>query len=326
MIFFILFFVKFKGILIKCKKRIFGVKKNLISVVLGSYNRYEFLKLTIDSVREELKDINNEIIVIDGGSTDGALEWLLKQKDIITIVQHNRGEWNGKKIERRSWGYFMNLGFSAAGSKYVCMISDDCLIVPGAIKNGYDLFEKKLSKGEKIGAVAFYWRDTYKRNKYHVGYTLSEKMYVNHGMYLKKALQEVDFIDEENFFFYNADADLCLKLLQKGYKTISSPKSFIEHFPHANDKVRSSNYEKQQLDNQNFFNKWNGIYYDKSKHNIGKIEYKIFKDKFNTFKKFEPYYEKLKKENPNLFVRKKINFIYRLNKKLKNILLMDKLL
>ena len=284
------------------------MNKSLISVVLGSYNRYDFLKLTIDSIRKELSGFSYETIVVDGGSDDGALEWLIKQKDIITIAQHNRGEWQGKKIERRSWGYFMNLGFRAASSKYVCMISDDCLVIPGAIKNGYKLFEEKLAVGEKLGAVAFYWRDTFKQKQYHVGYTLSEKMYVNHGLYLKKALEEVDYIDEENFFFYNADADLCLKLLLKGYKTISCANSFIEHFPHANLQVRATNYEKQQKDNLNFFKKWEGVFYDKQKHNIGKIEYKRFKDSEKTVELFRPFFEKLCIENPDLFLEKKNGF------------------
>src|SRR4051794_18447160 len=118
--------------------------KPVVSVVVGSYNRLEFLKPTIESVRHELSDIEHELIIIDGGSTDDSIKWLTEQKDIITIVQHNRGEWLGKKIERRSWGYFMNLGFRAASGKFICMLSDDCLVVPGAIKNGLELFEKQL--------------------------------------------------------------------------------------------------------------------------------------------------------------------------------------
>ena len=280
--------------------------QNLISVVLGSYNRYEFLKLTIDSVRKELSGLDYEIIVVDGGSTDGAINWLLQQKDIITIIQHNRGEWLGKTIERKSWGYFMNLGFRAASSKYICMISDDCLVVPNAIKNGLSLFEEKLKNNEKIGAIAFYWRDSFLQDKYHVGYTLSEHMYVNHGIYLKSALEAVDFIDDQNFFFYNADSDLCLKLLIAGYKTIASPDSYIEHFPHANESIRKSNYIKQQQDNFNFFKKWENVFYDKKKHNIGKIEYKKFIDSYKTIEKYQSFWDKLIFENPEI-LKKQVN-------------------
>ena len=63
----------------------------VVSVVIGSYNRSRYLRATLDTVRRELEDVAHEIIVVDGGSTDGSLRWLLRQKDLITIVQHNRG-------------------------------------------------------------------------------------------------------------------------------------------------------------------------------------------------------------------------------------------
>jgi len=127
------------------------VEKKFISVVLGSLNRIQFLKHTVESIRKDLEGLSSEIIIVDGGSNDGTIEWLFKQKDIITIIQHNKGTWAGKKLPKKSWGYFMNLGFKAACGKYICMLSDDCLVVPGAIKNGFHLFEEKLLKGEKIG-------------------------------------------------------------------------------------------------------------------------------------------------------------------------------
>src|SRR4051812_14880248 len=99
------------------------------------------------------------MIVVDGGSTDGTLPWLIQQKDVISIVQHNRGEFRGRPIERRSWGYFMNLGFKATQGKYVLMLSDDCLLVPGAIDAGVQRFESLLAEGRKVGGVAFYFRN-----------------------------------------------------------------------------------------------------------------------------------------------------------------------
>jgi len=259
----------------------------MISVVLGSYNRLSYLKLTVESVRQELENIPHEIIIVDGGSDDGTLVWLLEQKDIITIVQHNRGEWRGKKIERRSWGYFMNLAFKSAQGKYICMLSDDCLIVPGAITNGYNLFEQELSHGRKIGAVAFYWRNWSQQENYYVGYTLGNKLYVNHGMYLTTALKSIDYIDEETYFFYNGDGDLCLKLWHAGYECIESPDSYIEHYPHANVDVRKTNYQKFNQDLELYLKKWDGIFYDPKLNNLGMYREKAYHDPLKTGELFQ---------------------------------------
>ena len=258
-----------------------------VSIILGTYNRIRFLKLTIESVRRELDNFSYEIIVVDGGSTDGTLKWLVKQKDIIVIVQHNRGEWRGREIERRSWGYFMNLGFKAAQGKYICMLSDDCLVVPGAVINGYNLFESEIKKGKKIGALAFYWRNWPEQEKYMVGLTLGNKMFVNHGMYLKEAIENVGFIDEKRYFFYHADGDLCLKLWEKEYECIAAPDSYIEHYSHANRKIRRSNMEKQKEDKSNYLNKWRNIYYDGTDETLGSWIEKNYSDESKTCYKFK---------------------------------------
>jgi len=273
-----------------------------LSVVLGSYNRLKFLKLTIYSIRRELQGcpFPCEIIVVDGGSSDGSLRWLARQKDIITIVQHNRGQWRGAQIVRRSWGYFMNLGFKCAQGKYVCMLSDDCLVVPGAIRNGVNLFEARLSAGEKVGALAFYWRDWPLQQTYRVGETLGGKMFVNHGLYLKEALEAVGFIDEESYFFYQADGDLCLKMWQDGYSCIDSPDSYIEHYCHANLEARESNRERQQKDHATYLKRWEGIFYCVEANNTGRWISKEFVDTdsvVNNFKRADAF---------NWYVKKKI--------------------
>ncbi len=243
--------------------------KKQISIVIGSFNRINMLKLCIDAVREELKDFSYEIIVVDGGSTDGTIEWLVSQKDIISIIQHNRGEWNGKPIERRSWGYFMNLGFKSAQGKYICMLSDDSLIVPGAIKNGYSLFEEKLNKGDKIGGVAFYFRDYPIRKKYAVAVNVGN-LYVNHGLFLNQALKDVNYISEDEYHFYFADTDLALKIKEKGYDIVASSTSFVEHYFEATPEIRASNNDdKKEKDRLWLIEKWAGKAYsieDKEKY------------------------------------------------------------
>lgn len=264
-----------------------------VSIVLGSYNRKNFIHHTIQTIRNELQAaiIPYEIIVIDGGSTDGTLSWLTTQKDIITIIQHNRGTWNNKEIPRRSWGYFINLGFKIAKGKYICMLSDDCLVIPGAIQNGITFFNEELKFREKVGAVAFYWRDWPLMEEYivkkHFGI-----ININHGLFLRKAIIDVDFADEDNYSFYYGDVDLTYKLMNQGYQILTCKSSFIEHFLHANLKTRVSNLKVAEQDKLNFIQKWNNknttitdIQWDKEESNMTLI----YKDPTNTVRLFYPY-------------------------------------
>jgi glycosyltransferase involved in cell wall biosynthesis len=257
-----------------------------ISVVLGSYNRRRFLKATIQSIRNNGISLPYEIIVVDGGSTDGSLRWLSRQKDIITIVQHNRGDFRGQPVKRRSWGYFMNLAFKCAQGKFIVMISDDSLLIPGSIMNGLNYFEDLTLQGRTIGAVAFYFRNWPEQPEYFVRTTLGHKISVNHGMFLRSALEEVGWIEENSYQFYHADGDLCLKLWQRGYEVIDCPRAFVEHFRHANSKVRRENLQVQKSDWAAYLEKWTGVFYDPHKDNTGGWIYSDYKDPYRTVKKF----------------------------------------
>jgi glycosyltransferase involved in cell wall biosynthesis len=253
----------------------------LVSVVLGSYNRRDYIEPALESVRSNGMDFPFEIIVVDGCSTDGTLKYLVEQKDVVTIVQHNRGEFRGKPVERRSWGYFMNLGFKAAQGKYILMISDDCLLVPGAIEGGVNLFEELLAVGQKIGAVAFYWRNWPEQKEYWVGLTLGDKMFVNHGLFLRAALEEVGWIDEQSYQFYHADGDLCLKLWQAGYSVVDCKTAFVEHC----DRVKP-NPMPSEKDWMAYLKKWDEIFYDPQEDNYGGWVYQAHIDPHQTYQRF----------------------------------------
>lgn len=247
------------------------IKQNGISVVLGSFNRKAFLKTTIESIRSNGIDYPYEIIVIDGGSNDGSLAYLAAQKDVVTIIQHNRGKWQGREIERRSWGGFMNLGFKAARGKYICMISDDSLLVPGAVNAGIKCLQDHTEGGKRIGAVAFYWREWPDEEDYKIGLTFGGKMFVNHGLYMRTALEEIGWIDEESYAFYHADGDLCLRLWQAGYEVVDCKKAFVEHFRHANVGLRHDNIEIAASDWKAYNERW------------GQVEWQDQKDIYEPF-------------------------------------------
>jgi len=261
----------------------------IISIVLGSYNRFPFLKAAVNSIRQNGITVPFEIIVIDGGSTDRSVAWLVKQKDIITIVQHNHGDWRGKPVERRSWGYFMNIAFRAAHGKYILMLSDDCMLIPGAAMNGYNHFEQLIAWGEKVGALAFFWRNSPKNEKYSVMKFFGTP-YVNHGLFLKTALEEVGWIDDITFQFYYADIDLCLRLKQVGFDTLECSNAFVEHYAFP-EEYRKNNYKISQTNNdhRSFMHRWGKIYNvpeEATNDELATYDYLFFNDPNQTVRKF----------------------------------------
>jgi GT2 family glycosyltransferase len=249
-----------------------------LSIVLGSYNRKRYLKPAIESIRRNGVTMPYEVIVIDGGSDDGSLKWLQKQKDVITIVQHNRGSFRGKAINRRSWGYFMNLGFKCSQGRFVLMMSDDSLLVPGAVTNGLNHFKQLLEQGRKVAGVAFYYQEWPARKDFQVRQHFDDRMMINHGLYLREAVAEVGWIEEESFEFYHADTDLCMKLWAAGYEVVDCPEAHIIHFFHATPRVRRSNETTKEKDYEALLKRWTGVFFDPERKNHGNWKYIDFQD------------------------------------------------
>lgn len=96
----------------------------LISVVTGTFNRHESLARMVESVRREIpRGLSYEIIVVDGGSKDGTLDWCKQQHD-IRLIEH--GELRG------AIKAFCE-GATAATGEYVILSNDDITFKPYSI-------------------------------------------------------------------------------------------------------------------------------------------------------------------------------------------------
>ena len=62
-----------------------------ISIITPIFNSVRWIELCLQSVRHALKERNYEHIVVDGGSTDGTLEYLKQQKDIRLLPGPDKG-------------------------------------------------------------------------------------------------------------------------------------------------------------------------------------------------------------------------------------------
>jgi glycosyltransferase involved in cell wall biosynthesis len=210
----------------------------------------------LESIRNNVITVPNEIIVIDGGSEDGTGSWLAKQQDILTIIHHNRVIKDGHMVMKKSWGYFMNLGFRSAEGKYICMLSDDLYVHPNAIMNGYHLLE--ADSDQALGACGFPFRDCFISEQFFIYRAFEDKILVNHGMYRRQLLASLGWIDEVNYQFYLADTDLSLKIWNQGYQIAVSYNSLLEHFRYDSDINRNENLalSMESQDSERFKQIW----------------------------------------------------------------------
>ena len=99
-----------------------------ISVISGTFNRLNILQRMVNSVRESIgMGIDYEIVLVDGGSTDGTIEWCKKQSDIKLIEQ-------GKLVGAIK---AFNAGAKASTGDYVILANDDIEFIKFSILNAY---------------------------------------------------------------------------------------------------------------------------------------------------------------------------------------------
>ncbi len=102
------------------------VNSELVSVIIPSYNRYEFLRNAIDSVFEQTYK-NFEIIVVNDGSSQEEYYSNEFSKEVKIInLESNQKDILGYVSNE----YVRNFGIKAAKGKYIAFLDDDDIWMP----------------------------------------------------------------------------------------------------------------------------------------------------------------------------------------------------
>ena len=114
------------------------MNSNKVSVIIPSFNRYNYLLNAITSIQNQTHD-NYEIIVVNDGSTeDGYKSSELKNiSKVIHIDRNNTPNWGGSRPAVR------NYGISQASGDFIAFLDDDDFWLPNKLERQLSAMKDK---------------------------------------------------------------------------------------------------------------------------------------------------------------------------------------
>lgn len=240
--------------------------KPLLSIVTGTFQRLDFLRAMIDSARRQLPpSIACEFVVVDGGSTDGTIEWCKGQTDVTLIEQ---GALLGA-IKA------FDAGAEAALGEFVILANDDIVFLEGGIVRalGY------LDGHPNCGAVAFAdnrpasnKREGYGWQYLHAVISPGEPtsvVYAQVGMFRKWLGDLCGWWGSHDEAWgeshtYGGDSRLSAEIWTRGY-SVDAVEGCAVHDRIAPDTLRERNHHAEQRIGSAYYRKYpNGVFLNSS--------------------------------------------------------------
>lgn len=218
-----------------------------VSVVFGTHNRIELLKRSVASIRQSAGEVPYEIVVCDGGSTDGSRRWLAEQDDVVLV---GRRELQGAVVA------FNNCAMMARG-EYIATLNDDVEYEGSALADAVRI----LDENESVGQVAIAYRVDGERD-YKINFIKPpDHHYANFGVIRRSIVQQATAITggmwSPAYYTYGADSELSCWVHRFGYEVRPCDDIHIID-REANDALRSENHieGRAHRDGRMFWQRW----------------------------------------------------------------------
>jgi glycosyltransferase involved in cell wall biosynthesis len=213
----------------------------IVSVVSGTYNRLDYLKHMVDSVRKSIGvGIPYEIVLVDGGSTDGTQDWCKSQPDVVLIEQYTL--LGAVKA--------FNAGAYAARGKYVILANDDISFIDESILCALSFMEDN----QDVGIGCFYqdrrgWQWHVEQMSAVTESGTPTTAYYGQVCIVRKWLGDRVGWWGDYLRTYGGDNELSCNVLELGYKILPIPCAKIHDYTPQDD-LRTRNNEVKPVNNQ----------------------------------------------------------------------------
>ncbi len=185
-------------------------------VMVATFNRLPMLRTVVDSILQGTRT-PLELIVIDGGSTDGTVEYLQSHPQITPVLQ-------GRLL---GTARCYNQVWSAIDSRYCCWLSDDTEVVPGSLDTAIEILEKD----QTVGMVGLKMKDTKgpgRHDAYRGGISEFGILNCNHGVLPTRLARQIGWFNEA-YRSYMIDPDLTASILCTGHRVVLTKAVAVLH-------------------------------------------------------------------------------------------------
>lgn len=247
-----------------------------LSIIIVNYNSGRYLKKSIESIYNNLKDCENfETLIIDNNSKDKSIELIENMHSNIGIL---------KNKENIGFVKGTNLGIVNTRGEYILLLNPDTKLLDKSILAMVDFMDKNQAIGLcgplSVSQDGSPRSGPYKFNgisselKFMLGLHLFSRFFVQREfkntvecdyitgscmLIRRAALKDVGYFDE-NIFMYAEEEDICFRAKQKGWKIFFYPSCKIIHYGQKS----SSGLEKEMIITQ----KMSALYYYSKRYNI----------------------------------------------------------
>ena len=209
-------------------------KSDYLVILIATYNRLGLLKKTLDSIVTNTS-CSHEIIVIDGGSTDGTIKFLKSHPNITPVFQD--------KLLGTARAY--NQVWKQIESKFTSWLSDDTEVVNQSL----DMAVSTIESHPQIGMVGLKMKDTM-GDRAHRAYLggISEFgiLNCNHGVLPTDLLRSVGYFNE-SYRSYTIDPDLTASILCTGKRVVMTKAIGVLHHRGWANTYHTKEREKEEM-------------------------------------------------------------------------------
>jgi glycosyltransferase involved in cell wall biosynthesis len=204
-----------------------------VTIIIKALNEERHIASAIESALAALAQIDGEVIVADGGSTDRTVE--IARRYPIVIVRLDR-------IEDRSCGSGAQLGFQYSRGRYLMLIDGDMRLRPGFLPAALETLHRNPDLAGVGGAVFEHGvvnEEYEQRSKRYdpdrrVGFVTRLN---SSGLYRRAAIESIDYLTDRNL--HGAEEfDLGARLHAAGWTLAKIDSPAVDHHPHTGSAYR----------------------------------------------------------------------------------------